>query len=144
MSAVRAGRLALALVFVAAAGLASAGEPMDAAAINDTFSGITLDGVYQDGSFFSETYNEDGTIRYHDVDRADSGEWSVKDRTFCTFYEGQEGACFFVERDGANCFTFFAAVEDSGGHQVPEDAWTSRGWNRDHAPTCPKPPEAAI
>ena len=50
------------------------------------------------------------SIRYHDVNGADSGEWSVKDDTFCTFYEGQEGACFFVERDGANCFTFFEAA----------------------------------
>ena len=69
------------------------------------------------------------------------GDWSVKDDNFCTFYEGQEGACFTVERDGSNCFTFFEMIPDKDGKPVPDTNWTSRGWSRDHAPTCPKPPE---
>ena len=120
------------------------GARMSGAEIGATFRGITLDGIYDDGAFFSETYFEDGTIRYHDVDGADSGEWSVEGDTFCTFYEGQTGACFFVEREGDNCFTFFEAVEGGTDRLAPAEAWTSRGWNRDADPTCETPPGAEI
>lgn len=123
---------------------ASAGRRMVADEITKAFEGVTLDGIYQDGLFFSETYFEDGLIRYHDVYGADSGEWTVEDNTFCTFYETQSGACFYVERDGDNCFTFFEAVEDDNGESHPAAEWTSRGWNRDKDSTCPTPPEAEI
>ena len=68
--------------------------------IEATFGGVTLDGIYFNGTYFTEAYHDDGTIRYWDAVAADSGEWSVQDGQFCTFYEGQEGACFTVERDG--------------------------------------------
>ncbi|HZP21100.1 MAG TPA: hypothetical protein VFB16_12935 [Bauldia sp.] len=138
-----AARLALAALGLCLAAIASAGERMDAASIEETFRGMTLDGVYKDGSFFSETYNEDGTIRYHDSNGADSGDWSVKGNTFCTFYEGQDGACFYVERDGSNCFTFFAAINQDGTLAGEKD-YASRGWNREKPSTCPKAPEASI
>src|SRR5215211_3522990 len=83
----------------------AAAERLSGDDITKTLGGMTLDGIYEDGSFFSETYFEDGTIRYHDSRGADSGEWSVEGETFCTFYEDQSGACFFVEREGANCFS---------------------------------------
>lgn len=108
------------------------------------FEGITLDGIYHDGLFFSETYFEDGLIRYHDVHGADAGEWTVEDDTFCTFYESQTGACFFVIRDGENCFSFYEAIEDDRGRISPAGDWTSRGWNRDMDPTCSTPPAASI
>ncbi len=123
---------------------ALAGQSMVASEIETTFRGITLDGVYNDGTFFSETYFEDGTIRYHDAGGADSGEWSVKDNMFCTFYEEQQGACFFVVRDGRNCFTFFEPIRSPDGKMVPRDLWTSRGWDRRDGATCAKPPEAVI
>lgn len=108
------------------------------------FEGITLDGIYHDGLFFSETYFENGLIRYHDVQGADSGEWTVEDDTFCTFYESQTGACFFVVRDGENCFSFYEAIEDDRGRLSPAADWTSRGWNRAMDPTCTTPPAASI
>jgi hypothetical protein len=120
-----------------------AGERLPGSQIDKTFAGVTLDGIYEDGTFFTETYFDDGSIRYHDVNRSDSGEWSVRGDTFCTFYEDQSGACFFVERDGDNCFTFFEAVEESGGRKKAAE-WTSRGWNRDREATCKTPPEAEI
>ena len=123
---------------------ALAGQSMVASDIETTFRGITLDGVYNDGTFFSETYFEDGTIRYHDAAGADSGEWSVQDNMFCTFYEAQQGACFFVVRDGRNCFTFFEPARGPDGNPVPRDTWTSRGWDRRNGATCAKPPEAVI
>ncbi|MBN8999756.1 MAG: hypothetical protein J0H54_10280 [Rhizobiales bacterium] len=129
--------------WLAAGGPAVAGERMPAGEIEKTFSGMTLDGIYADGTFFTETYKEDGSIRYHDPDGADSGQWSVDDGRFCTFYEASQGACFFVERDGANCFTFFAG-EGSGDALKPAADWTSRGWNRELPPTCPKAPEVQL
>jgi len=135
------------LVFLAAALAAAipaaAGERMAADEIEKALSGITLDGVYANGTFFSESYNADGTIRYHDPDGADSGEWSVQDGRFCTFYESAQGACFFVERDGANCFTFYEG-DGEGEDAKPKADWTSRGWNRDLPPTCPKAPEVQL
>ncbi len=108
---------------------------MSEADIEATLGGATLDGTYFDGSYFTEAYHDDGTIRYWDAVSADSGEWSVQDGQFCTFYEGQEGACFTVERDGTNCFTFFEKDPDTGA--IDEKKWTSRGWIRGHDNTCP-------
>ena len=78
------------------------------------------------------------------LDGADSGQWSVEGDTFCTFYEGSQGACFFVERDGGNCFTFYEAVESEGGSLRPSTTWTSRAWNRESDSTCVSPPGAEI
>lgn len=135
--------MALAALVVACP-MAAAGERLAGSAIEATFKGMTLDGIYDDGAFFSETYFDDGSIRYHDDQGADSGEWSVKGDTFCTFYEGQDGACFFVERDGTNCFTFFEATEDTSKNLTPRETWTSRGWDRKAEATCPSPPEVRI
>ena len=140
----RLSLVVIACLAVVSAAAASAGERMSGADIGRTFRGITLDGIYDDGAFFSETYFDDGSIRYHDSNGADSGEWSVSGDTFCTFYEDQTGACFFVVRDGANCFTFYESIEDGSGKMVPRRDWTSRGWNRDAEATCPTPPGAEI
>jgi len=134
----------LVLAAVPAPGVALAGERMFGFEMEKTFSDQTLDGIYDNGSFFSETYFEDGSIRYHDIEGADSGQWSVEDDTFCTFYESSSGACFFVERDGENCFTFFLALEGDGGALVPDTSWTSRGWRRGAESTCDTPPGAEI
>ena len=108
--------------------------------IRGAFEGITLDGIYNDGQFFSETYFEDGSIRYHDVEGADSGQWTVEDDKFCTFYENLLGACFFVYRDGPNCYSFYE--EDDDGQ--PSAEWTSRGWDREEDSTCPTAPAAEV
>lgn len=112
---------------------------MDSDALDKAFSGITLDGVYANGTHFTEIYREDHTIRYLDPGGADSGEWSIRDGLFCTFYEGQQGACFAVHRLGDNCFTFFEA--DTAGRATN---WSARGWNRSEPTTCPTSPIIAI
>jgi len=138
-------RLSAAILLLSlAAAPAAAGGPLHGFEIRRAFSGITLDGIYRGGAFFSETYNEDGTIRYHDADGADSGQWSVKGDTFCTFYDRQPGACFYVLSHGDNCFTFHQSAEDKTGRQGPSEDWASEGWNRDRPATCEKRPEAEI
>jgi hypothetical protein len=134
----------LTAIIVLASSTVEAGRSMVAAEIETVFRGITLDGVYNDGAFFSETYFDDGSIRYHDALGADSGDWSVRGNMFCTFYEGQQGSCFFVVREGDNCFTFFEPERGPGGEIVPRESWTSRGWNREQKATCIMPPEAVI
>ena len=143
MSIDKVGRLALLLLAVSAQP-ALAGEQMKGGDIAAALSGITLDGIYNDRSYFTETYNDDGSIRYHDTRRSDTGQWSVKGDTFCTFYEEQSGACFYVVRDGENCFTFHEAVEGTDGKLGPRETWTSRGWNRAARDTCPTRPETEI
>lgn len=123
---------------------AHAGQSMNGTEIEATFRGITLDGVYGDGTFFSETYFEDGTIRYHESGVADSGDWSVRDGLFCTFYEGLEGGCFFVFREGSNCFVFYGAVEGADGNPVQDESLTAHGWDRRSEATCQKPPAPAV
>jgi hypothetical protein len=137
----RFAALAGAIVFALAPVAAEAGKRLGEQEIAKALTGVTLDGIYSDGSYFTETYHEDGTIRYWDAVAADSGEWSIKNGQFCTFYEGQQGACFTVEEDGANCFTFYEKDEKTGA--IPT-AWTSRGWNRESPPTCPQPPEVQL
>ncbi len=133
----------VAVVFLAVlAAPAAAGERMSEAEITATLDGVTLDGVYFNGSYFTETYHDDNTIRYWDAVAADSGEWSVQDGQFCTFYRGQEGACFIVERDGTNCFTFFEKNPDTGA--IDPAQWTSRGWIRGRDNTCPDVPKARL
>ena len=132
------------MVSLFAGGIAAAGDRLAGFEIRSAFHGITLDGIYRDGTFFSETYNEGGTIRYHDGRGADVGRWEVVGDTFCTFYESQPGACFYVSRDGNNCFTFYQVVEGKNPGEMPSNDWSARGWNRDHPATCPKAPEVEI
>jgi hypothetical protein len=139
-------RRAIPLLVLSLAALAPAvaGERLHGFEIRRAFNGITLDGIYRGGAFFSETYNDDGTIRYHDADGADSGRWSVSGDTFCTFYDRQPGACFYVLSHGDNCFTFHQSTEDETGRQGPSQDWASEGWNRGRPATCEKRPEAEI
>jgi hypothetical protein len=138
----RVVRLALALILACLAVPTVASERMNAADIEATFAGTILDGIYADGTYFTEAYHDDGTIRYWDAVAADAGEWSVQDGQFCTFYEGNEGACFAVERDGDNCFTFYEKDAKTGA--VDPKKWTSRGWLRGHDNTCPDVPAAKL
>ena len=137
-------KVLLAAMILSVSPAAVAGYTMAAPEIEAALRGITLDGTYYDGSFFSETYFDDGSIRYHDALGADSGDWSVRGDMFCTFYDALQGSCFFVVREGENCFTFFEPERGPDGEIVPRESWTSRGWNREHQATCNKPPEAVI
>ena len=135
---------ALLVALLAAACPAAASDHLLGFEIRRALGGITLDGIYPGGVFFSETYGADGTIRYHDANGADSGQWAVRGDTFCTFYERQPGACFYVLSHGANCFTFHQAAESKSGRRAPTSDWSAEGWNRDRPATCPKAPEAEI
>jgi hypothetical protein len=136
MSTGRTLLLATGAAAVLASGTAGANGRMDGKEITRVFSGATLQGVYFDGSFFTEEYRRNGTIGYHDAEHEDAGRWSVRGDTFCTFYEDREGACFFVVRQGKNCFSFYEQRLGSDGTPVPREDWTSQGWLRSEPSTC--------
>jgi hypothetical protein len=129
--------LLLAAVVVAASpGIAGAGERLDAATLAKVFRGVSVLGFYRDGSVFTETYREDGSIRYFDNSGTAGGTWSIKDGKFCTIYKEIEGSCFVVEREGANCFTFFAP--DPQTNKIDREGWSARVWNPQNGKrTCP-------
>ena len=135
---------ALLLLSLSAGERAQASEQMHGFELRRVFPGITLDGIYRDGSFFTETYDEDGTIRYHDANSADSGRWEIELDKFCTYYDSQKGGCFYVSSDGSNCFTFYHEVPGKSPRELETGAFDARGWNRDHPSTCPKAPEVEI
>ena len=108
-----AGRVVVVALAFLGAGPAAASQRMSADDIATALGGIVLDGIYADGTYFTEAYHDDHSIRYWDANGAASGEWSIEKGLFCTFYENLEGACFAVERDGANCFTFFEMDPDN-------------------------------
>jgi hypothetical protein len=134
--------LALAAAVLAGSPAAMAAERMNAADIETALDGITLDGIYANGTYFTETYHDDHSIRYWDANGADSGEWSIENGLFCTFYDSLQGACFAVERDGDNCFSFFEV--DSNDPSGARADWNSRGWDRTKRSTCPAAPEVSL
>lgn len=113
---------------------------MDGAAIRQAFAGVTLAGIYADGVWFRESYAGDGAIDYTDDRGSDRGRWSVIGNIFCTFYDKLAGGCFAVERESANCFTFYSV--DILARRA--EAWTAHGWNTASPATCPAPEVAAL
>ena len=135
--------LALAIATVPAA----AGERMNAEDLEQALSPASRStaSIANGDLLLRELQCEDGTIRYHDPDRRGfSGEWSGSETgASAPSMKAPQGACFFVERDGANCFTFTAA-EEKDGRPVPQKDWASRGWDRTKPSTCPTAPEIQL
>jgi hypothetical protein len=121
---------------------AVADDRLGGAELRRAFNGTTLDGLNRNGTFFTETYAADGSLRYHDIDGSDTGRWSVHGDSFCTFYEHQTGACFHVQARGANCY-LFAPLSHGETDQAAGD-WTSEGWNHALPATCASTPEVQI
>ncbi len=106
--------------------------------LSEAFSGKTLDGAYQSGRTFTETYRQDGRLRYRDDGRASDGHWSVTAGTFCTIYDDDPtGGCFRVHREGANCFEFYFVARTEEQAKTPHGpSWTARAWISGVKSTC--------
>ncbi len=132
----RVGLASAAVVLVAGgAGLAAA-ETMDGATIEATFSGMSLTGIYDDGSRYSEIYAPDGSISYVDVANGHlAGEWEVRGDTFCTTYEDGQGACLTAEQVSSNCY-IFAEPPRKGAEPA---LGVVIGWNALEESTCEAP-----
>ena len=133
-----------ALSALCAATGAEAGQRLFGFELEKTFSGFTSTASTMTARSSARPISRTARSATTTSNGADSGQWSVEGDTFCTFYESAQGACFFVERDGENCFTFYEAVEGAGGALSPSETWTSRGWNRESDSTCTTPPGAEI
>ena len=94
---------------------AGAAELMTAEAMRGDFGGHTISGYYvRDQVAFVETYVEGGAISYKDTLGQDTGTWSLKDGTFCTFYDHITGACWYVVKEKPDCYEFYNAADFPG------------------------------
>lgn len=94
---------------------ARAAELMTADAMRSEFGGHTITGYYtRDQVAFVETYIVGGGIDYKDTLGADTGKWSLKDGTFCTFYDHMTGACWYVVKQKPDCYEFYDAKNFGG------------------------------
>lgn len=104
-----------------------------------TFQGRSIDGLYDDGDTFHETYAADGTVAYRDQRRVSGGRWSVETGTFCTIYDDDPaGGCYRVRQVSGNCFEFYfvARTEAEAKRDPRKPSWTARGWFPEKPTTC--------
>ena len=135
-------------VLVAAVLLAGTGpQALTGAEIIAAFEGATVTGAYADGTAFRESYATGGRIKYWDPRGDFTGNWSVTNNLFCTFYDATDGGsalsggCFRVEKIGSNCFDFLVAAQSSEEALDPQakPSYTARGSITGIASTCPDP-----
>jgi len=124
-----------------AIGLPVLAEPgwMSEAELLATFTGRSIDGHYEDGDTFHESYAADGAVLYRDAHRASGGRWSVQTGTFCTIYDDDPaGGCYRVRQVSGNCFEFYfvARTEIQAKRDPRKPAWTARGWFPEKPSTC--------
>lgn len=92
---------------------AMAQDFLDGDGLARELGGKTIKGYYlADNVGFVEVYLPDGRITYKDDIKADAGNWSVRGRAFCTFYDRIGGACWYVIKISGNCFEFYLAPDD--------------------------------
>lgn len=105
------------------------------------FEGRTVSGVYADGTAVRETYLVGGAITYWDPFYGSrTGQWSVVNNLFCTFYNGMTGGCFRVERVSENCFDYFARAASEQEALAPREKprYTARAFIEGKPSTCPE------
>jgi hypothetical protein len=117
---------------------------MSEAELNRAFAGKTIDGHYESGVTFTETYRRDGTIDYREESRQLAGRWSLVNGTFCTIYDtSPTGGCFRVHQVSRNCFEFYYQARTETEARRPEQGrpgWTARAWRTSDPATCKEMP----
>lgn len=119
---------------------------MTTAEIRAFLAGTTIDGDYVDGRTFTESYDLEGRLKYHEPadNRNWTGDWSVTNDRFCTIYDvSGTGGCFRVRRISFNCLEFFfdTRTEEEARSSTPRNpSWTARAWRTDKPSTCAERP----
>lgn len=135
--------LLAALLLFAPAALATQSKlpvAMSGPEIISVFEGKTVSGVYADGMAVRESYLVGGNITYWDPFYGSrTGQWSVVNNLFCTFYDGMTGGCFRVERLSENCFDYLAQASSEQEALTPTDKprYTARAFIEGKPSTCP-------
>ncbi len=103
------------------------------------FEGKTVAGAYGDGLAVKETYAVGGGISYWDPRGNDTGQWSVMNNLFCTFYSSMAGGCFRIVQVSDNCFDYYALTATAEEALNPKDrpSYTARASIQGVASTCP-------
>ena len=113
---------------------------LDGPGIITAFEGHSVHGAYVEGLPFRETYQLGGAIEYWEPGVNTSGQWSVVNGLFCTFYEALNGGCFQVKRLSQNCFDYFTATTEIPNSTTlrEEPVFTARGALSHMPSTCPR------
>lgn len=139
-----AGCAAVLLLLAPVAGAQPATGWMADEEIRRAFAGVTIAGIYVDGTTFIESYANSGSLAYSDPRKSLIGRWSVVNRSFCTLYDDSiTGGCFKVSRHSANCYEFYFLAGSESGAAKDERAptrWTARGWDQSRIATCDEKP----
>jgi len=110
------------------------------------FLGRRVDGLYADGSSFTEHFRDDGSTLYRDARGEVIGEMSFRDDNFCFRYEVPDmtGGCFVVWQRSANCYDFYVTRQGvplaSFTERILGVGWEARVWRTEVAATCPTAP----
>lgn len=130
--------LAVASLVLAPASARTGGPWMTDNELRTTFGGQSIDGHYQNGSTFSETYQSSGRVSYRDERRETGGRWTIIEGTFCTIYDDDPtGGCFRVMRSGENCYEFYFVARTEDEARTPRSPdWSARGWLSTSSATC--------
>jgi hypothetical protein len=104
---------------------AGAQEFLTGKQLETELGGKTIKGYYLDDKVnFVEIYLPDGRITYKDDQKADGGQWFVRGRAFCTYYDRINGACWYVVKISGNCFEFHVAPPD--GREIDQRELAAR------------------
>lgn len=139
-------RLALSALFAVGvlSSVLAAKQWMGEEELRATFAGVTVDGNYEDGRSFTESYRGDMAVAYSEGLRETMGHWSVISDTFCTIYKGDpSGGCFRVTRIGANCFEFYFVARTEAQvrrRNEGKPGWTARAWIKNQPASCQEEP----
>ena len=102
--------------------------------------GITVEGEYDNGAAWTETFHRDGRSTYTDDGGTGTGTMRFAPPGVCFAYPdttGLTGGCFEVWRRGARCFDFYGVANAAG----PMDRrfgrfWSARAWTTGGREDC--------
>jgi hypothetical protein len=136
-------------VLAAAAAILIGSEPaaLSGPEIIAAFESKTITGSYADGMAFRESYHGNGRLNYQDPRGNFTGNWSITNNLFCTFYDQQSdggslaGGCFRIEKISGNCYDFLVAAGSNEEALNPsgKPGYTARASISGAASTCPSP-----
>ena len=103
-------------------------------------SGLTVEGEYESGAPWEETFHRDGRSTYSDAEASGTGTMRFTRPGVCFTYPpgtGLAGGCFEVWRRGKRCFDFYgianaaAMIDRRLGR-----GWSARAWTKGGREDC--------
>ena len=120
-------------------------DPVTGDNLKNTFSGVTMDGIYKSPrersgtDQFTETFNEDGSTDYREGRITVKGYWVVTDDIICFRYEGELSgniSCFAVFKSGTCYYSYAPQSIGQGGQPFDPNLWSVKSIIRGDVSTC--------